>query len=133
MVIAAVCLRRVGDEIQALLVKASSEKRWIFPKGHQEENETPVETAVRELEEEAGWTGTVASGMVYRLHGWDETIQGYALITEAKQVSGGEPGRQPAWFILPRAALKLQENRSQDEAMGLILALRQAVKWYSAN
>ncbi len=27
---------------------------WEFPRGHQEENETPIETALREIEEETG-------------------------------------------------------------------------------
>jgi len=131
--IAAVCLRRVDNEIQVLLVKTSTGNGYTFPKGKQEAHETPVGTALRELEEEAGWTGKVASGMVYRLHGWDEQIQGYALVSEVKQVGEGELGRHPAWFNCPVAVLKLQQNRPQDEAMGLILALRQAVKWYTAN
>jgi 8-oxo-dGTP pyrophosphatase MutT (NUDIX family) len=133
LVVAAVCLRRIENEIQVLLVKTSSGRRYGFPKGHQEEHETPVGTAVRELEQEAGWTGKVVSGLVYRLYGLDEKIQGYALVTEAKQCGDPEPGREPAWFKLGKAVLKLQENRSPEEAMPLLLALRQAQKWYSTN
>lgn len=45
-----------GKEI--LLVQQQDEEgnptHWSFPKGHPEEGETPVETALRELEEETG-------------------------------------------------------------------------------
>ncbi|HYS43467.1 MAG TPA: NUDIX domain-containing protein [Geobacteraceae bacterium] len=133
MVVAAICLRSTEQEIQVLLVKSFPGKSWIYPQGLNEADETPVGTALRELAEEAGWTGKVASGLVYRLHGFDEQIQGYALVSEAKQTGEPAPGRLPSWFNLSLAVLKLQENRPQQEAMGLILALRQAVKWYMAN
>lgn len=34
--------------------KIGNNSYWIFPKGHPEENETPIETAKRELKEETG-------------------------------------------------------------------------------
>lgn len=37
-----------------LIVKNRTSQFWGFPKGHQEPNETTVETAIRELHEEAG-------------------------------------------------------------------------------
>ncbi len=44
------------DKIYTILVKlASGNHRWL-PKGHPEANETPVQTAIRELHEETGLT-----------------------------------------------------------------------------
>ena len=37
-----------------VLVLQNDEEEWVFPKGHQEENETDVETACREVLEESG-------------------------------------------------------------------------------
>jgi bis(5'-nucleosidyl)-tetraphosphatase len=43
---------RLGRPIQFLLMKHSS--RWDLPKGHMDPGETPLQTALRELEEETG-------------------------------------------------------------------------------
>lgn len=40
--------------IKFLLVKHINGKHWAFPKGHVENNETKVETALREIKEETG-------------------------------------------------------------------------------
>ena len=42
------------DKEQILLIKHSNSGHWSFPKGHVEEGETEVETAVREIMEETG-------------------------------------------------------------------------------
>lgn len=41
----------VGDKV--LMVK-NPEGMWGFPKGHREDNETPIEAAIRETQEETG-------------------------------------------------------------------------------
>jgi 8-oxo-dGTP pyrophosphatase MutT (NUDIX family) len=43
---------RLGRPIQFLLMKHAS--RWDLPKGHMDPGETPLQTALRELEEETG-------------------------------------------------------------------------------
>src|SRR3954451_21841938 len=58
----AITVRDTKDGPQVLLVPANRDPRaWIFPKGHQEEGETLVETAIRELGEEAGVIGEPVS------------------------------------------------------------------------
>jgi 8-oxo-dGTP pyrophosphatase MutT (NUDIX family) len=50
-------LRREGDEDKFLLLYQNQRvPHWSFPKGHMEEGETSRETAIRELQEEAGIT-----------------------------------------------------------------------------
>lgn len=56
-----VVFRRTGDEIRFLLIRDPYEN-WGLPKGHVEGEETPVETALREIEEETGLTGLRAEG-----------------------------------------------------------------------
>jgi len=49
-------LKKGADGYQVFLVKLSSGNHWGFPKGHMEKNETPIETAKRELFEETNLT-----------------------------------------------------------------------------
>lgn len=48
--------RRRGGSVEIFFIKDPF-SRWTFPKGHQEEGENLVETAIREIEEETGLRG----------------------------------------------------------------------------
>jgi 8-oxo-dGTP pyrophosphatase MutT (NUDIX family) len=50
----AVCYCREEKHIRFLLLRSAKHAEWGAPKGHAEVGETEVETAVRELHEEAG-------------------------------------------------------------------------------
>jgi 8-oxo-dGTP pyrophosphatase MutT (NUDIX family) len=48
-------VRRNDDgTVRVLVVRARRTTDWVFPKGHIEDGESPEETAVREVREEAG-------------------------------------------------------------------------------
>ncbi|MCL4326518.1 MAG: NUDIX domain-containing protein [Candidatus Thermoplasmatota archaeon] len=44
----------VDDDMHVLLVHQIDEDRWCLPKGHIDDGETEIETAIRETEEETG-------------------------------------------------------------------------------
>ena len=51
----AVVFKLTGEGPRYLLVEASGTRnRWVFPKGHVEKGETAADTALREVNEEAG-------------------------------------------------------------------------------
>ncbi|MGA1023953.1 MAG: NUDIX hydrolase, partial [Aquiluna sp.] len=49
-----ICWREAGKDIEVLLVHREQYDDWGFPKGKQDKGELLQETAVREVEEEAG-------------------------------------------------------------------------------
>ncbi len=49
-----IIFRRREGVIEFFFVKHGKTGRWTFPKGHQELGETLIETAIREIREEAG-------------------------------------------------------------------------------
>ena len=58
----ALVYRTKNDEIELLLLKHRFGGHWSFPKGHVEEGETEVETALREVHEETGLTIQLEEG-----------------------------------------------------------------------
>lgn len=50
----AVIYRKQNDTYQFLIVQSVMDNKWGFPKGHIENQETPQETAKREVKEEVG-------------------------------------------------------------------------------
>ena len=54
-----VAFRRTEHKPLFLVVSSSDGNHWVLPKGHIEPGESPEETALRELREEAGVTGRI--------------------------------------------------------------------------
>jgi len=58
----ALTVRRHGEIDEVLVVSSRKQPgAWTFPKGHIEAGETPAETALRELREEAGVIGRIVA------------------------------------------------------------------------
>jgi 8-oxo-dGTP pyrophosphatase MutT (NUDIX family) len=54
-----VVFRQSDSQIFYLVVSSSDGLNWVLPKGHIEPGESPEETALRELKEEAGVVGEI--------------------------------------------------------------------------
>ena len=96
-------IRRGRPEI--LLVTAKRAKGlWVYPKGHVEKRETPRETAVREVAEEAGTDAVVKRklrDLVYEIGGSEIRVRYFLM----RARTDGAPceGRRLAW-VSPRIA-----------------------------
>ena len=104
----AVVFRGKNHSLQFLIQKSKKDpSKWTFPKGHIEFGETAVQTAIRELEEEAGVAGTPVVFL--------ETLQfvylkkllsvQYFLCEYVSDSGVPEPGREPQWLD-PLAAIE---------------------------
>lgn len=126
--------RRMGGDVEFLLVRTSHADRWTFPKGRVERGESMAEAAAREAREEAGVTGTVGSDPlgVYRYapsrNGSDDVTA--FLLDVQRDGLRAERGRDPVWLSRQAALERLVQGRENGygEAMSRILcaAERQA-------
>lgn len=68
----AIPYRLRGDRIEVCLVTSMKKRRWIFPKGVVEHEETHVEAALKEAWEEAGLRGRITRPPIgaYRSKKW---------------------------------------------------------------
>lgn len=81
-------------------------KQWVYPKGHVEAGEKPEETAVREVEEEAGVLARITKPLediVFKVDGEPQRIR-YFLMSVVHEGRPGE-GRRSSW-LSPEAAVK---------------------------
>jgi 8-oxo-dGTP pyrophosphatase MutT (NUDIX family) len=102
-----VTYRQGRNEILYLIISSSDGTHWVLPKGHIEPNESPEETALRELREEAGIVGEIVDKLPIQSF---ETPQGavtvqYFLIKELGAGQASE-NRMIRWEVL-EAALQL--------------------------
>ncbi|MCP5469384.1 MAG: NUDIX domain-containing protein [Chlamydiales bacterium] len=67
-----------------MLLVLHQKGHWAFPKGHPEKNETPIETAKRELKEETGLEVSGLLGKEFQEHYTFDTTEKYVTYFLAK-------------------------------------------------
>lgn len=79
------------ESSRALVLKANYKQYWSFPGGWVEDEQTPLEAAVRELEEEAGISLAAESlEFAYVINRKSELMQTYQFIFRTTQLYVGE-------------------------------------------
>jgi ADP-ribose pyrophosphatase YjhB (NUDIX family) len=95
-----VVYRRLGTAPELLLVTTRFDKSvWVLPKGHIEPGESPDETAVREIFEEAGVTARIVEFLATSrqvIRGAPQHID-YFLLERVAEGEASE-GRRVAWL-----------------------------------
>jgi 8-oxo-dGTP pyrophosphatase MutT (NUDIX family) len=123
----AIAIRRRGKEPEVVLVRSRRTGDWVFPKGHIEEGESADETAVRELEEEAGVTGEalkLVGSSRFRLNGEQVEVT-YYLVRSLSSRRSPEM-REVKWCRFDEARTLLEfadARRLLDKAEKLIVEL----------
>jgi len=115
---AAVCYRVSKNKIEFLLVQSSG-KRWIFPKGHIEQNESSWEAAQKEAFEEAGASGEINKKQLttfvhlkqdMKAKGIEVLLIAHLLKVVATQKTK-EKGRRPTWHSFDDALKAFAKDR----------------------
>ena len=125
---AAVALKRTGGTLQVLLVRSSTNRRWVLPAGHLHSYENESTAALRELEEEAGYKAIAQHEPIawYVPEGKREGVA-CILCWNIRKLSEAEPGRAPTLVAVSRAKRLLAQERSEKEAEYLSFVLDEAV------
>ena len=101
----------VNDEGKVLLIRHAN-GTWVFPKGHVDPGETPLDAALREVVEEAGVDcrcpdpHTTYTTSYVNAHGESRLITWYLLRTDASEPEMREPLFPEGEFLEPEAALE---------------------------
>ena len=131
---AAVCYRWHNKKLQFLLVKSTSGKRRIFPKGNIKQGEKPFQAAEREAREEAGVMGEIQHEAIS--HFWhvrgkgdkgEMKIPAYLLKVVRRLSPDHEKNRDPKWYRPKQAKKALLKKRNTTDAKGLHNVLEGAV------
>lgn len=110
----ALCWRKRADEVQVLLIKSRTKKRWIVPKGWPVDNATPASAAKTEAWEEAGVEGKASSvclGIFSYIKDLSEGVSAPCVVAvfpvKVKKLHKDFPEkeeRQRKWFSQKKAA-----------------------------
>jgi 8-oxo-dGTP pyrophosphatase MutT (NUDIX family) len=113
---------RTDDGVRILLVRDTSDKAWVFPKGHVEPQEPLREAALREVQEEAGVLGRVVSRLrpplEFRSKNEDVRVH-YFLIERTGSVDKHE-SREHIW-LSPTDALERVTHHDARRLLGSAL------------
>lgn len=106
-----------------VLLISHRDGHWVFPKGHLDHGETPLEAALREVEEEAGVTAACADpGLSFETSyvnskGEHRRITWFVLTTDATEPVLREEAHPDGFFVNPAEAFLLLEFEEDRELL----------------
>ena len=112
-----IVFRRDGSDVRILLVTAKRDPHlWVLPKGHIEKGESEAETALREVEEEAGITGEIvgAVGNPLDFDNGREVVRVQYFLIRALSEAPHTDGRRKQWFEVDDALVAVQFEETRD-------------------
>lgn len=131
--VAALPWRRIGADVEVLLVTSRLSRHWLIPKGWPMKGKTGAGAAAREALEEAGVRGTISPSPIGR-YGYDKvSLEGssipclvdvYALRVEEESPKWREAAtRTRTWMPVETAAMLAYEEGLSDLLSNLDLSL----------
>jgi bis(5'-nucleosidyl)-tetraphosphatase len=122
----AVVFHQNGNQTEYLLLRHRNGNHWGFPKGHVERDETEVETALREIYEEAGLRVRLLDGFRQTVeyapyeNSWKQVVYFIAEAQKARVACQWEEVKECRW-VGYEAALNLL---SHENSKGILQAAR---------
>jgi 8-oxo-dGTP pyrophosphatase MutT (NUDIX family) len=113
-----------GSPVFLLVTARRTPSHWVFPKGHIEPGETPEETAVREVDEEAGVRATIITpidDVLLRVSGENQRIRYFLM--RAGRVGSGDEGRRTVWLESTAALERLTFEQARVSLRKALAAL----------
>ncbi len=134
-------LRRVGDEWEVFLIhqfsKIGNNSYWVFPKGHPDDGESPLQTALRELKEETNLvpvkvekepTFKLEYSFVFDETKIDKTVEFFiGVIEETEFKVDTIEVKEAGWYTLDAAADRLDYQDTKQ----MFVAARAFIENYS--
>jgi 8-oxo-dGTP pyrophosphatase MutT (NUDIX family) len=120
----AVAFRKRGERVEFLVVTSSNGQHWVLPKGHIDPGESPQQTALRELGEEAGVGGEILSPLaVQTYHVPGETARVQYFLVRATEAHPAEEERTLAWLGAEEAVTRLSFDDARETVRLAVAAL----------
>ncbi len=105
-----------AGEPRFLVIRSKNNTAWVLPKGHIREGENPAETAVREVEEEAGIEATIVDSIGttrYQIREEDISVQFFLMVFRRPSERPGEK-REQDWVSYEKALQRLDFDNAKD-------------------
>ncbi|QNP71851.1 NUDIX hydrolase [Streptomyces roseirectus] len=116
-----------GDALEVCLVHRPKYDDWSHPKGKLKRDEHPLDGALREVEEETGYTATPGARLhtlEYEVHGRPKRVHYWAARATAGAFVPNDEVDRILWLPPAAARTRLTQPRDRDLVDALLTSLR---------